>query len=96
MFIALQKAAQRCRRRLHFVMAGWFPGGETDYSCYQEAARRYAPDVSVHFLDGGKEPRGGALLLGCCGSVPFAGRQSSGNFWPGSGSDGGWFAGGGE
>ena len=29
MFIALQKAAQRCGRRLHFVMAGWFPGGES-------------------------------------------------------------------
>ena len=30
MFIALQKAAQRCGRRLHFVMAGWFPGGDSD------------------------------------------------------------------
>ena len=25
MFIALQRAAQRCGQRLHFVMAGWFP-----------------------------------------------------------------------
>ena len=52
MFIALQKAAQRSERRLHFVMAGWFPGGEIDHSRYQEAARRHAPDVPVHFLDG--------------------------------------------
>ena len=52
MFIALQKAALRCRRRLHFVMAGWFPGGEIDHGRYQESARRYAPDVPVHFLDG--------------------------------------------
>ena len=52
MFIALQKASQRCGRRLHFVMAGWFPGGERDHSRYKEAARTYAPDVPVHFLDG--------------------------------------------
>ena len=61
MFIALQKAAQRCGRRLHFVMAGWFPGGETDHSRYQEAARRHSPDVSVHFLDG-KNPE----VVRCC------------------------------
>ena len=52
MFIALEKAAERCGRRLHFVMAGWFPGGESDHSRYKEAARCYAPDVQVHFLDG--------------------------------------------
>ena len=52
MFIALQKAVHRCGLRLHFVMAGWFPGGETDQRFYQEAAERYAPDVPVHFLDG--------------------------------------------
>ena len=52
MFIALQKAAQRCGQRLHFVMTGWFPGGETDQIRYQEAAKTYAPDVPVHFLDG--------------------------------------------
>ena len=52
MFIALQKAAQSCSSRLHFVMAGWFPGGESDHRQYIEAARFHAPDVSVHFLDG--------------------------------------------
>ena len=61
MFIALQKAAQRCGRRLHFVMAGWFPGGESDHSLYKQAARHYAPDVSVHFLDG-KNPD----VVRCC------------------------------
>ena len=61
MFIALQKAAQRCGRRLHFVMAGWFPGGETDHNRYQEAARRHAPNVPVHFLDG-KNPE----VVRCC------------------------------
>lgn len=52
MFLALQQAAQRCGRRLQFAMAGWFPGGETDHALYREAAKRHAPDVPVHFLDG--------------------------------------------
>ena len=42
-------------------MAGWFPGGESDYSCYQEAAQCHAPDVLVHFLDG-KNPE----VVRCC------------------------------
>ena len=61
MFISLQKAAQRCGRRLHFVMAGWFPGGDSDYSLYEEAALKYAPDVPVHYLDG-KNPE----VVRCC------------------------------
>ena len=61
MFISLQTASRRCRSRLHFVMAGWFPGGESDQIRYEEAARCYAPDVSVHFLDG-KNPE----VVRCC------------------------------
>ena len=61
MFISLQKAAQNCSSRLHFVMAGWFPGGETDHQRYIEAARFHAPDVSVHFLDGKN-----ADVVRCC------------------------------
>ena len=61
MFSALQKATRLCGRRLHFVMAGWFPGGEKDHSLYQESARHYAPDVPVHFLDG-KNPE----VVRCC------------------------------
>ena len=61
MFIALQKASQRCGSRLHFAMAGWFPGGDNDLRRYQEAARYYAPDVSIHFLDG-KNPD----VVRCC------------------------------
>ena len=61
MFIALQKAFLRSGRRLHFVMAGWFPGGETDHMFYQEVSERYAPDVPVHFLDG-KNPE----VVRCC------------------------------
>ena len=33
-------------------MAGWFPGGESDFNLYKEAAQHYSPDVPVHFLDG--------------------------------------------
>ena len=61
MFIALQKAMQSCGRRLHFVMAGWFPGGESDHSRYKEAAHFHAPNVPVHFLDG-KNPE----VVRCC------------------------------
>ena len=42
-------------------MAGWFPGGESDHSRYQEAALFHAPDVPVHFLDG-KNPE----VVRCC------------------------------
>ena len=59
-------------------MAGWFPGGETDHNCYQEAARSYAPDVPVHFLDG--KNRSSSLLLGCGGCLFVASRQSSRTF----------------
>ena len=61
MFIALQKAAKRCGRRFHFVMAGWFPRGERDQTLYQEAANCYAPDVPVHFLDGKNQD-----VVRCC------------------------------
>ena len=96
MFIALQKAAQRCGRRLHFVMAGWFPGGESDHSRYQEAAHCYAPDVPVHFLDG-KNPE----VVRCCWAAAdlFLSLVDNppGNFRSGAGGgDGGRVAGGGE
>ena len=29
-----------------------FPGGESDFNLYKEAAQHYSPDVPVHFLDG--------------------------------------------
>lgn len=54
MFMALQRAVALSGIRLHFVMAGWFPGGELDHRLYREAAQRHAPQVPVHFLDGGK------------------------------------------
>ena len=69
------------QRRLHFVMAGWFPGGEIDHSRYQEVARRHAPDVPVHFLMARIWTC--ALLLGC---RIFSCRWSitPGDFWFGA------------
>ncbi|MGZ3402724.1 MAG: glycosyltransferase family 4 protein [Phenylobacterium sp.] len=52
MFQAIQRAAKMSGVRLHFAMAGWFPGGERDRGLYEEAARRHAPDTPIHFLDG--------------------------------------------
>jgi glycosyltransferase involved in cell wall biosynthesis len=52
MFLALQKAYELTGFSLHFVMAGWFPGGEEDHILYRESARICCPDVNVHFIDG--------------------------------------------
>ena len=51
MFIALQKASQKCGSRLHLP---WLVGSLVVIMIrrYQQAARYYAPDVSIHFLDG--------------------------------------------
>ena len=42
-------------------MAGWFPGGDSDYIRYKDSARRYCPDISVHFLDGKNQD-----VVSCC------------------------------
>ena len=55
MFIALQRASLKCGCRLHFVMAGWFPDVNNNSELYQQSAKRYAPDVPVHFLDGSNQ-----------------------------------------
>jgi hypothetical protein len=52
MLTALQAAAARTRRRIHFLMVGWFPGRERDQALYAEAAAALAPSVDVRFLDG--------------------------------------------
>ena len=52
MFQAVQQAAQRCGRRLHFALVGWFPGGDAELRLYQEAAELLAPDLNVIVLDG--------------------------------------------
>ncbi|WP_304190304.1 glycosyltransferase family 4 protein [Phenylobacterium aquaticum] len=52
MFRALEEAAGQSGKRLHFVMAGWFPNGDLDRRRYVEAASAYAPSVSLNLLDG--------------------------------------------
>lgn len=61
MFQAVQRAQQRLPQRLHLVMAGWFPDGQTDHQLYRQAAARYSSGVAVHFLDG----RNNAVVAGC-------------------------------
>jgi glycosyltransferase involved in cell wall biosynthesis len=52
MFQAVQLAAHRCSRRLHFAMVGWFPGGDADLQRYKQASEQLAPDLNVIVLDG--------------------------------------------
>jgi alpha-maltose-1-phosphate synthase len=50
MFQALQAAAQGAGRRVHLLLAGWFPNEEYRQA-FQRGADRYAPDVPYHVLD---------------------------------------------
>ena len=52
MFRAVQEAAEATGKRVHFALAGWFPGGERDKAHYDQVAAAYAPTTPVHFLDG--------------------------------------------
>ena len=52
MFRAVEEAGRLTGRRMHFALAGWFPGGEADRARYEQAAAAYAPSVQVDFQDG--------------------------------------------
>lgn len=52
MFLAVEEAARQTDRPVHFVMLGWFPGGDADRDRYIEAAHVHAPSVNLLFLDG--------------------------------------------
>lgn len=52
MMRAVAEAARLSGRTLRFVMAGWFPGGETDAGLYREAADAHAPGLRVEFANG--------------------------------------------
>jgi hypothetical protein len=65
MFRAVEEAARGAAedapgRRVHFVLAGWFPD-PADRARFEEAARAYAPSAVVHFLDGNDRERLGRL-----------------------------------
>lgn len=52
MFRAVEEAGRLTGRRMHFALAGWFPGGDADRARYEQAAAAYAPSVQVDFQDG--------------------------------------------
>jgi glycosyltransferase involved in cell wall biosynthesis len=52
MFRAVEEAGRLAGKRMHFALAGWFPGGEADRARYEQAAAAYAPSVQVDFQDG--------------------------------------------
>lgn len=61
MFQAAQKAVEATGATVHYVQAGWFPGGDRDAGLYDEAAKAYAPNVRVHVADGNNQDRLGEL-----------------------------------
>jgi glycosyltransferase involved in cell wall biosynthesis len=63
MFAAIEAAAQRTGKRLHFAMAGWFPN-DGDRERYAEAARVHAPSVRTMFVDGTDRPLVDGLWAG--------------------------------
>ncbi|MDB5453075.1 MAG: glycosyl transferase, group 1 family protein [Caulobacteraceae bacterium] len=63
MFLAAQQAAARAGVKVHFAMAGWFPG-QNDEAAFRLAAQAHAPDVAVSFVDGNDPARRGDLWAG--------------------------------
>ena len=51
MFRAVEAAGARRGRPLAFALAGWFPQ-ESHRAMFEEAARAYAPQTPVHWIDG--------------------------------------------
>ncbi len=51
MYLALEKAAQRSKRRLHLIQAGWFPNDGVEQE-FREGAKTLCPSVNAIFLDG--------------------------------------------
>ncbi|MDO5622656.1 MAG: glycosyltransferase family 4 protein [Paracoccus sp. (in: a-proteobacteria)] len=62
-FIGLQQAAQQFGGRLHYALVGQFSAGSTQAD-YQRAAAQLAPDVVLHFVDGGDLVQRKAALSG--------------------------------
>lgn len=61
MFRAVAEAALATGVRVHFALAGWFPNPEHNRPQYEEAARAYAPNSPVHFVDGNDQELVGQL-----------------------------------
>lgn len=57
MLRAVQEAGRQSGRRMHFVMAGWFPDPADGARQYQQAAAAHAPDCVFHIVDGNDRAR---------------------------------------
>jgi alpha-maltose-1-phosphate synthase len=51
MYVALERAAKRARRRLHLIQAGWFGNADIERA-FREGALAWCPSVNAIFLDG--------------------------------------------
>jgi starch synthase len=51
MHLALQQVAEKCTRKLHLIMAGWFATPELE-DAFKATAKLFSPAVTCHFLDG--------------------------------------------
>lgn len=54
MYVALERVFQETGKRIHLVQAGWF-ANDSIKRAFTESAKRFAPNVRHHFLDGRKE-----------------------------------------
>ncbi len=53
MYLALEKASKRTKRKLHLIHAGWFASPEVE-RIFKAAAPSFAPSITHHWLDGRK------------------------------------------
>jgi len=51
MLQGIEAAAARTGKRLHLILAGWFPTAEIE-AAFRQAAEQFAPSVPLHVLDG--------------------------------------------
>ena len=55
MLLALEMAAKKSSVPVHFVVAGYFRDEESNRPRFEDAARVYAPHVTLHWLDGNNQ-----------------------------------------
>ncbi|MEX0809989.1 MAG: glycosyltransferase family 4 protein [Dongiaceae bacterium] len=51
MYLALERAAKRMKRKVHLIHAGWFASTDIE-QIFKTAGREFSPSVQHHFLDG--------------------------------------------
>jgi glycosyltransferase involved in cell wall biosynthesis len=53
MYLALERAAKACGKRLHLIQAGWFANDFIE-GAFRDGAKAFCPSVTAHFVDGRK------------------------------------------